>query len=41
MTDQVMNELVVDRGPSPYITNLEVICNDRLVTTVQGDGEIC
>ena len=34
-----MNELVVDRGPSSYITNLEVICNDRLVTTVQGDGE--
>ena len=34
-----MNELVVDRGPSPYLTNLELICNGRTVTTVQGDGE--
>lgn len=36
---QVMNEVVVDRGPSPYITNLEVFCNGRLITTVQADGK--
>ncbi|XP_065891465.1 NAD kinase-like [Dysidea avara] len=36
----VMNEVVVDRGPSPYITNLEVFCNGRLITTVQADGII-
>ena len=34
-----MNEVVVDRGPSPYITNLEVFCNGRLITTVQADGK--
>jgi len=35
---QVMNEVVVDRGPSPYLTNLEVFCNGRIMTSVQGDG---
>jgi len=33
-----MNEVVIDRGPSPYITNLEVFCNGRMITTVQADG---
>ena len=37
---QVMNEVVIDRGPSPYITNLEVFCNGRMITTVQADGKI-
>lgn len=36
----VMNEVVVDRGPSPYLTNLEFYCNGRLMTSVQGDGII-
>lgn len=36
----VMNEIVVDRGPSPYLTNIEIYCNGRLMTTVQGDGVI-
>lgn len=36
---QVMNEVVIDRGPSPYITNLEVFCNGRKITTVQADGK--
>ena len=36
---QVMNEVVIDRGPSPYITNLEVFCNGRMITTVQADGK--
>ena len=35
---QVMNEVVVDRGPSPYLTNLEIFCNGRIMTSVQGDG---
>ena len=34
-----MNEVVVDRGPSPYLTNLEFFCNGRLMTSVQGDGK--
>ena len=36
----VLNELVVDRGPSPYISNLEVLCDGEFVTRVQGDGVI-
>ena len=36
---QVMNEIVVDRGSSPFLTNIEIFCNQRLMTTVQGDGE--
>lgn len=35
---QVMNEVVVDRGPSPYLTNLDLCCNGRPMTSVQGDG---
>lgn len=35
---QVMNDLVVDRGPNPYLTNLIVYCNEREMTSVQGDG---
>lgn len=37
---QVMNDLVVDRGPNPYLTNLIIKCNGRFMTTVQGDGMI-
>lgn len=37
--DQVMNELVVDRGPHPYLCNLELYCNGRFMTSVQGDGK--
>jgi NAD+ kinase len=36
----VMNELVVDRGPHPYLCNLELYCNGRFMTSVQGDGII-
>ena len=35
----VVNELVVDRGPHPYLCNLELYCNGRFMTSVQGDGE--
>lgn len=33
-----MNDLVVDRGPNPYLTNLIISCNGRKMTSVQGDG---
>ena len=36
----VLNEIVIDRGPSPYITNLQMYCDGTLVTVVQGDGLI-
>jgi NAD+ kinase len=39
-TYQVLNELVVDRGPSPFITNLELYVNGDFCTSVQGDGLI-
>ena len=35
-----MNEVVIDRGSSPYLSNLDLYWNDYLVTTVQGDGLI-
>lgn len=36
----VLNELVIDRGPAPYLSNLEVLCDDCPVTRVQADGII-
>jgi len=35
-----LNDLVIDRGPSPFLTSVECYCNDRLITLVQGDGLI-
>lgn len=35
---EVMNELVIDRGPSPYVSNLELYADDELLTVVQADG---
>ncbi|KXS21844.1 ATP-NAD kinase [Gonapodya prolifera JEL478] len=35
---QVLNDLVVDRGPSPYMSQLELYGDDRLLTVVQADG---
>lgn len=34
----VLNELVIDRGPSPFMTILELYGDDRHLTTVQADG---
>jgi NAD kinase len=39
-TYHLLNELVIDRGPCPYLTNLEVYVDGLLVTCVQGDGLI-
>ena len=35
-----LNEVVVSRGPSPFLSNLDLYVNDYLITTVQGDGLI-
>lgn len=35
---QVINDLVVDRGPSPYMSLLELFGDDKHLTTVQADG---
>jgi NAD+ kinase len=35
---EVLNELVIDRGPSPYVSNLEVYEENELLTVVQADG---
>ncbi len=36
----VLNEVVIDRGASPFLTNLETFCDGTFVTRVQGDGLI-
>ncbi len=36
----VLNDVVIDRGASPYLTNLECFCDGAFVTRVQGDGLI-
>lgn len=36
----VFNEVVVDRGQSPYLCNIDLYVEGKLVTTVQGDGLI-
>ncbi|CCE80404.1 Piso0_003520 [Millerozyma farinosa CBS 7064] len=36
----VLNELVVDRGSSPYVTQLELYGDDSLLTIAQADGLI-
>jgi NAD+ kinase len=35
---EVLNELVIDRGPSPYVSNLELYGDNELMTVVQADG---
>ena len=35
---EVLNELLIDRGPSPYVSNLELYGDDELLTVVQADG---
>ncbi|XP_015675081.2 NAD kinase [Protobothrops mucrosquamatus] len=38
--ENVLNEVVVDRGPSSYLSNVDVFLDGHLITTVQGDGVI-
>lgn len=37
---EVLNELTIDRGPSPYVSNLELFGDNHLLTIVQADGII-
>lgn len=37
---EILNELVIDRGPSPYVSNLELFGDDSLLTVIQADGVI-
>ncbi|CAE6474216.1 unnamed protein product [Rhizoctonia solani] len=37
-TFEVLNDLVIDRGPSPYVSMLELFGDEHHMTTVQGDG---
>ncbi|KAJ1974105.1 hypothetical protein H4R35_003771, partial [Dimargaris xerosporica] len=37
-TFQILNELTVDRGPSPYMSVLELFGDRHHLTTVQADG---
>ncbi|KAK9380732.1 ATP-NAD kinase-like domain-containing protein [Kockiozyma suomiensis] len=39
-TFEVINEIVIDRGPSPWISMLELYGNNHLLTKVQADGLI-
>ncbi|XP_071021536.1 NAD kinase-like isoform X4 [Oncorhynchus clarkii lewisi] len=40
MQYQVLNEVVVDRGPFSYLSNVDLFLDGHLITTVQGDGVI-
>uniref|UniRef100_UPI00398E86A9 NAD kinase b n=1 Tax=Pristiophorus japonicus TaxID=55135 RepID=UPI00398E86A9 len=40
MQVHVLNEVVVDRGPSSYLSNVDLYLDGRLITSVQGDGVI-
>ncbi|CAG0917708.1 unnamed protein product [Notodromas monacha] len=34
----VLNEVVIDRGPSPYLCNIDLFLDGKQITSVQGDG---
>jgi NAD+ kinase len=34
-----LNEVVIDRGPNSYLSNLDLYINERFITKVQGDGK--
>ncbi|KAH9631239.1 hypothetical protein HF086_009562, partial [Spodoptera exigua] len=36
----VLNEVVVDRGPSPYLSNIDLFLDGKHITSVQGDEAI-
>lgn len=36
----MLNEAVVDRGPSPYLSMIDLSCDSQYLTTLQGDGII-
>ena len=36
----VLNDVVIDRGPSPFLTNIDLYLDGKWITSVQGDGLI-
>ena len=36
----VLNELVIDRGPNPFMVNLDIFGNDAFMTNVMADGVV-
>ena len=36
----VLNEVVIDRGPSSYLSNIDLYLDGKRITSVQGDGEL-
>ncbi|TPX20743.1 hypothetical protein DIZ76_016638 [Coccidioides immitis] len=38
MTFQILNEIVVDRGPNPTMSSLEIFGDDEYFTSIQADG---
>jgi NAD+ kinase len=39
-TYNVLNEAVIDRGPSPFLSVIDIDCDQQFLTTLQGDGII-
>lgn len=39
MSHLALNEVVIDRGPNSYLSNLDLYINDKFITKVQGDGK--
>ncbi|CAF5215552.1 unnamed protein product, partial [Rotaria magnacalcarata] len=37
MSHLALNEVVIDRGPNSYLSNLDLYINDKFITKVQGD----
>ena len=34
----VLNEIVIDRGSSSYLSNIDLFLDEKYITSVQGDG---
>jgi NAD+ kinase len=39
-TVHALNEVVIDRGPASFLSVLDITCDNRYMTTLQGDGII-
>ena len=37
----VLNEVVIDRGPSPYISDIDLFLDGKLITSVQVFTQVC
>ena len=37
----VLNEVVIDRGPSPYLSNIDLYLDGKLITSVQVGSSRC